>query len=305
MDGAGEQPGVPEIGPAPLQPAPPDPGRHRFAPVPEELLEAAQRDAVPGGDGGRCQLRIAEVVVDEDLDPLQQGTGAGFGRELVLRAELPGQAGADQVVGDGSQPFQLCRPAIGRVRRQRLHVLGEDRPHAVAARDPVGQQLFDPGAAQRQRIAREGQHDRPDPAPSTSGTASDSIGIEVSQSTMSPVNRPDSPRFWASDMAPVVTSPSWYCSGSLRRTWAAVRCERSELNSNDDTCTPPRSRTDASAQKSRTRSLRIAVGTSSCAITSVNQSSRSGAGTAAADILDHTPGNLLLLLCVVPPMTWT
>jgi hypothetical protein len=127
-------------------------------------------------------------------------------------------------------------------------------------------------------------------SPSAAGRATDSIGSVVSQSTMSPVNRPVSLRFWASDMAPLVTSPSWYCSGSLRRTWAAVRTDCSGANSNAEICTPPRSRTAASAQKSRRCSLRIAVGTSSCAIRSVNQSSRSCAGTAAADSLDHTSG---------------
>lgn len=75
----------------------------------------------------------------------------------------------------------------------------------------------------------------------------DSYGREVSQSTMSPACSSASPPLCAYHAEPLVTSPSWNCSGSLRRINAGVRRECSGEYENLDIWAEPRSKSAPSA----------------------------------------------------------
>lgn len=50
----------------------------------------------------------------------------------------------------------------------------------------------------------------------------DSYGFEVSHNAMPPTPSSASPPCWANQAVPLVTSPSWYCSGSPLRISAGV-----------------------------------------------------------------------------------
>lgn len=71
--------------------------------VVKELMESAHRYVVVGGDCRRIQLRVAEVVLDEGVDPLHQRLRPDFGRKLVLGVQVLSQAGRREVDGDRAE----------------------------------------------------------------------------------------------------------------------------------------------------------------------------------------------------------
>ncbi|WP_224059402.1 hypothetical protein [Streptomyces kanamyceticus] len=129
-----------------------DRGRHGLALLAEERVEGAQGDVVVGRDVRGCQLRIAEVVVDEGVDAGQHRLTAGVGRQLLVRAQVLGQTCGRQVEGDRAEAVQLTGVAVGAVGVQRGHESGEDRSHAGAGRQGPGEELTHPVHRKRQAV---------------------------------------------------------------------------------------------------------------------------------------------------------
>jgi hypothetical protein len=100
---AGPETGVGEVAAALLEAASAYPGADALALVVKELMESAHRYVVVGGDCRRIQLRVAEVVLDEGVDPLHQRLRPDFGRKLVLGVQVLGQAGRREVDGDRAE----------------------------------------------------------------------------------------------------------------------------------------------------------------------------------------------------------
>lgn len=69
---------VGEVAAGGLQAQAADPGGDCGVFVPEEAVQVAGGDVVRGGDGGRGEVRVVQVLPDERLDPQGEGLSVGL-----------------------------------------------------------------------------------------------------------------------------------------------------------------------------------------------------------------------------------